>query len=255
MLWSSQNVGDAAPYAPGHGFPDAVPVSFCYDKFFPQIGVVRHRRHHWTCSLLKINSTFMKLQNGGLTIYVKLACTFFQHGRLVAEEICPIDGGYRLTCEKEWGYVRPLADIHQPDWWKIDKDARERANMQKHRWQADVLFTEDGLTLGIQTTGTPRIPAKLEFILPPGGLLRASGLTVQAAPGGWAVAGESASYTLGGDEVRISGCFNHHHYTANMRNSDPMPPGRFCLYCTGFTPLDEKLAITMINPNPATPFA
>ena len=230
---------------PEREMPAEEPMPLVYDRYFESAGVVRHRAGRWTCSLLRDNGTFMKLQNGCLAMYVKLACTFFQHGRLLAEEIVPIEGGYRLSCAREWGYVRPLPGIQEADWWKIDHAAREKVNIQKHRWQADVLFWVDGVTLRIRTEGTPRIPVKLECILPPSGLLHTAGMTIPALPGGWAVAGETIAYDWGGESIRLSGGFNEHHYAPNMRNSDPPPTGRFCLYCTDFTPVDRTIEITM----------
>ncbi len=219
-------------------------MPLCYDRHFESIGVARHREGNWTCSLLRDNTTFMKLQYGSMKAYFKLACTFFQFGRLVATSIEKTPGGYRLGCEQEWGYVRPLPGIQQPDWWKIDRNLREKANWQRHRWQVDVAFTKNGLTLHIGTEGTPNIPAKLECILPPGGLVHSGRLTVPAQPGGWLIAGQDASYDRGGEVMRLSGGFNMHNYAPNMRNSDPQPTDQFCLYCTDFTPMDRQLEIS-----------
>jgi len=165
---------------------------------------------------------------------------------MIAQDIAPIGGGYRLAYEYEQGYTRPLPGIQEADWWKIDHKTREKANMQKLRWQADVIFRDGGISLHILTDGTPRVPAKLEFILPPGGFLKTTGSTFQALPGGWAIAGETAAYDLGGESIRLSGCFNEHNYASDMRNSDPQPTGQFCVYCTGFTPLDRVLEIEMV---------
>ena len=216
---------------------------FGYDRFFTDAGVVRYRRGPFTCGLLRDNGTFMKLQYEDLKIYVKLACTFFAHGRLVAQDIEPIAGGYRLTCENEWGYTRPLPGIGEPDWKKIDHQSREKANMQRHRWQADVIFNGNGADMIIKTAGTPGIPFKLEFILPPGGLLKTGALTAPAPADGWAIAGDTVIYDYGGLAVKFGGCFNEHAYAAGMRNSDPRPAGRFCLYCTGFTPADQRVGV------------
>jgi hypothetical protein len=223
---------------------DAMPL--VYNRYFERAGIVRYRQDNWTCSLVRDNSTFMKIQNGNLRMYVKLACTFFAHGRLIADELKPIEGGYRLSCEKEWGYVRPLPNVNEPDWHKIDHTARPHANIQKLRWEVDVFFREKGVTLHIRSEGTPRIPMKLECILPAGGLLRSSDLTVPTTEGGWAIAGETVEYNLGGEGVRMEGGFNEHVYTFNMRNSDPQPMNRFCLYCTGFTPVERIVKFDII---------
>ena len=228
---------------PVQELPKEEPMPVNYSRYFNKIGVARFRENDWTCSLLRDNSIFMKLQNKNLKIYAKLACTFFQHGRFIADEIIPIEGGHKLTSEREWGYIRPIPGINEPDWHKIDRNAREKANMQKHRWQVDVNFRNNGVTLLIRTEGTPRIPMKLELIMPPGGLLKAGGITMPAIPGGWAITGDCAIYNYGGDYVHISGGFNEHNYAENMRNSDPKPPDRFCLYCTGFTPVERAVLI------------
>ena len=230
---------------PGLALPRAEPMPTRYDRWFERIGVVRRRGGEWTCSLLRDNSTFMKVQKGSLKMYVKLACTFFQHGRLVAQEITPVPGGYRLSCVNEWGYVLPLQGIQEPDWGKIDHHARSRANMQRHCWRVDVLFRAEAIALRIRTEGVPRVPVKLECVLPPGGLLTSANLTAPALPGGWAIAGGAVRYDCGGERIRIDGGFNEHTYAPNMRNSDPPPTGRFCLYCTGFTPMDREIEIDL----------
>ena len=229
-----------------HQLPCEEPMPIKYDKFFNTAGVARVRQGNWTCSLLKDNSTFMKLQNGNLKVYFKLACTFFQFGRLLAQEITPIENGYRMICEQEWGYVRPIKNLNEPDWHKIDRNIRDKANMQKHKWQVEIIIKENGLSLYIHTDGTPRIPIKLECILPPGGLAKTAGSSFEAQPGGWMIAGEAVTYYLGGEAIRFSGCFNKHDYTNNMRNSDPSPPGRFTIYCTGFTLINKLIEIDMI---------
>ena len=231
---------------PPQSLPAEEPMPLCYERSFEGAGVVHRRSGNWTCSLLRDNSTFMKVQNGSLKMYVKLACTFFQYGRLLPQEISAIEGGWRLTGGAEHGYVKPLAGINQPDWWKIDRDSREKANMQKHRWLVDVLFREDGLDMRVRTEGTPDIPVKLECILPPGGLIRTGGVTAPALPGGWAIAGEPVIYDHGGERIGVSGGFNEHDYAPDMRNSDPAPAGRFCLYCTGFTPVDRVIKFDVL---------
>ena len=234
---------------PAVELPAEEPMPLHYTRYFERLGVVRHRSGEWTCSLLRENSAFMKLQNGSLKVYVKLACTFFQHGRLLAQQIIPIDNGYRLVYEREWGYLRPLPGINEPDWWKIDHKSRENANMQKHCWQVDVVFRESGLTMRVRTEGTPRVPVKLECALTPGGLIKTfeplgtGHMTLPAMPEGWVIAGENVAYDLDGNIFCLSGGFNEHHYAPIMRNSDPPPRDRFCLYCTGFTPMDRTLEI------------
>ena len=227
--------------------PDETPAPLSYDRFFAGAGVVRHRDGDWTCSLLRGNSVFLKFQNGGLKVYAKLACTFFAHGRMLADEIIKTDEGYRLVCEREWGYVKPLPDIREPDWNKIDHAARGRANMQRHRWQVDVAFNGAGLTMRIMTEGTPGIPVKTEFILPPGGLLRTGSTTAPALPGGWVIAGRLVEYEHGGERIRIGGGANEHVYAPDMRNSDPRLADRFCLYFTCFTPVDQIITIEALD--------
>ncbi len=224
--------------------PEGEPMRDVYDKSFPLAGVVRHRNGNWTCSLLKGNSTFMKVQNGTLKAYVKLVGSYFARGRMQAQEITAIEGGYRLTYRDVWGYVRPIKDLHQPDWHKIDKSAREDANMQLLVWQVDVLFEDSAVRLEISSEGTPEIPMKLEMIFTEGGMLRAQGLATPGRAGSYVLLAGDALYERYGEAIGVEGGFCEHDNAPAMRGSDPQPMEQFCVYMTGFTPVKRSVRIT-----------
>ena len=219
------------------------PMPVTYKKLYPKAGVARYRNNDLTLTLLNENSLCLKIQYKSFRVYCKLACTFFQFGRLIGQTLEETKTGFVLKSHAEWGYRRPLKGVCNPDWFALPHADREKANWQHHDWALNVDFTEDEVSLHIQTDGTKGIPWKLEMIMDSGGTLYSQGTTMPGTPGGWAILGGDGLYVSNNNWMSIKGGTNQHEYAPFMRNSDPKSPEGFTLYHTGFTPADHKIAL------------
>ena len=223
--------------------PDGPGLPLKYNKYFVGAGVARYRHGHCTLTLVRDNPVFLKLQNGHLKMYLRVAASFFGRGKLCAQTIKPIDGGYRCRYEAEKGYYRPIGNLHQKEWENIDHTKRETVLLQHLCFEADVFAIGNTITLRIRSDGTADVPFKVEFVFEPDGIMRTVGTTQPGLPGGYTIAGEPFTYERFGEILRIEGGFHQHEYI-DMRGSEPMPPNSYCVFFTGFTPIDYEITIT-----------
>ena len=214
-----------------------------YEKAFDLAGIARYRHEDFTLTLIRDNPALIKIQNGHLKTYIRLAASFFGKGKLCAQSIEKIEGGYRCLYKTEKGYYRPVENLHEKNWFKIDHSMREIINVQYLSYQVDVFPSGNSVTLKLDAAGTPDIPLKVEFIFEPDGVLRTAGTTLPGTSGGYAISGERFTYERFGEKLTVDGGFNRHEYAPNMRGSDPIPQNSFCVFFTGFTPLDTELKI------------
>ena len=219
------------------------PMPMTYKMIYPKAGVARYRSNDLTLTLLKENTTCLKIQYGSFRVFCKLACTFFAHGRLSGQILEETTTGFTLSSHAEWGYRRPLKGVCNLDWFALPHAEREKANWQHHDWVLNVDFKDNEVNLHIRTDGTEGIPWKLEMILDPGGTMHSQGTTIPGSVGGWAVLGGSGLYAINNMWMSIKGGTNQHEYAPNMRNADPKSTEGFTLYNTGFTPADHKVTI------------
>jgi len=224
--------------------PNCAGMPMKYEKHFSGAGIVRYRHNSFTATIIRDNPTFLKIQNGYLKAYIRLAASFFGRGKLCAQSIEEINGGYRCIYKAERGYLRPMENIHEKDWEKIDHSKRETANIGYLEYQADIYPDGNSVALRIRSTGTTDIPFKIEFIFEPEGILRTAHTTQPGIPGGYAIAGENFEYERYGEKLLVEGGFNMHDYAPSMRGSEPMPQGTYCVFFTGFTPVDAAIKIT-----------
>jgi hypothetical protein len=134
--------------------------------------------------------------------------------------------------------------LHEKDWQAIDHSKREEVNIQHLRYQIDVRPAGNSVTLQVTATGTPDVPVKFELIFEADGMLTTANTTLPAMPGGYMIAGERFAYARFGEKLMVDGGFNCHDYAPAMRGSEPMPQNAFCVFFTGFTPLDNTIIIT-----------
>ena len=74
-------------------------------------------------------------------------------------------------------------------------------------------------------------------------MLYTGNTTQPGKAGNYSIIGESFRYERFGEKFAVEGGFNLHEYAADMRGSDPMPLSSYCVYFTGFTPLDSIITI------------
>lgn len=229
----------------GTPLPPAGTIPAQYEKLFEAAGIARYRHDDFTVTVIRDKTTVIKIQNGSHKTFVRLAASFFgNRGQMKAQHITKIDGGYRCTYEAEQGYVRPIEDLHEKDWENIDLSKREKVNVQHLRYQVDVFPAGNSVLLKIKAADTADVPVKLEFIFETDGMLTTANSAQPGMPGGYAILGERFTYERFGEKLVIDGGFNRHEYAPQLRGSEPMPQNAFCVFFTGFTPLDTEIKIT-----------
>lgn len=222
-----------------------IPLQTEYRRFFPGAGVVRYRKGHAALTLVRERPVFLKLQVGRTELSLRASSCFYACGQLISPEIKEIDGGYRLSCRNEWGYVRPLgAKAGTNDWALIPHDKREHVNMLTLEWVLDILIYEDKVELDLGIRGCENLPWKLEGILSPGGTLYMDGSAVPAAKGSFAIPANGFEYIHENSCLRWEGGLAQHLYAPSMRNTPAQEMQAFTVYNTGFAPASHKVTIS-----------
>ena len=225
-----------------------LPLNGClptrYEKIFESAGIVRYRYDDFALTITRENTAILKVQNGHLKTYIKLTGSFFARGKMKTQIIKKINGGYRCKYQIDWGYIRPIENLHEKDWNQINQNSRNKVNMQKLIYQVDVFPHKSGLNIHITSEGTPNVPIKLEFIFDEGGMLYTEHITQPGISGSYSIVGESFTYERYGEKLAVEGGFNFHNYAPEMRGSDPMPQSSYCVFFTGFTPIDSNIKIS-----------
>lgn len=248
-FWAPQDAGNLVTHlllrpelAQAH---PAEPMPVRFHRFYPKAGVLRHRNGPMSLSLVRDNSTFMKLQAGELEMLVRLSASYYARGQFRAEAIEPMDNGYRMRYSYRWGYKKPLGKAAGTTVWAdIPHHLRQEANMLTWTWEVTVQPTDTSVVMTILGDGCDRLPWHLECALRAGGILRTENGFVPGNAGNWVVHGGTCSYRLNNDEIHIQGGTHEHWYAANMRGSEPPHPDMFTVYATGFAPVDQKLVFT-----------
>lgn len=254
----SLNLPVAAPYCAYHWFvlnPDwqtrmaeatGVRPDMNYEKHFVKSGVVRRRKDDVSVTLIKDRPMFAKLQWGSHTIHLRLAGCFFARGQFLAQELQPIEGGYRMTFHDRWGYKRPLAEKPETSvWHEMDHSKREQAAMRDFDLAVDVRFVGDRrVDLTLSGGGGDRVPTKFEIMLQPEGRYIGSEAEIRLHAGDYLYQKKGAStYQFNdGHAVRIEGGFYEHYYGENMRGTLPADHSSAFITMTAYAPFTQTVA-------------
>ncbi len=217
-----------------------------YDKYFIESGIVRWRKSDLAVTLIKNRPIFAKLQWGKHTVHLRLAGCFFARGQFAAQELIPIEGGYRLTFHDRWGYKRPLSE--KPATWKwreMDHSKREQVAMQDYDLCVDVLFVNDRrIELTVSASGCDRVPTKFEILLQEKGRYIRSEMEIRMRGGDYLYQkGGKAEYRFDDNRaVYIEGGFFEHHYAEHMRGTLPVNDSAAFVAMTAYSPFKETVA-------------
>jgi len=214
-----------------------LPLQTEYRRFFPRAGVVRCRKGNMALTLVREHPVFLKLQVGRTELTLRAGSCFYACGQLISPQIEEIKGGYRLRCQNEWGYVRPLGkQAGTAVWADIPHEKRGHVNMLTLEWILDVLIFDSKVELHLQISGCENLPWKLEGILTPGGMIRADGDAIPASAGNYMITADGFEYLSVSGSLRWEGGLAEHLYGPAMRNTPPQEPRAFTVYNTGFAP-------------------
>jgi hypothetical protein len=152
-----------------------------------------------------------------------------------------------MTFQTSADYKRPFDTPPEgsENYWSMDYSSRDSVCLCEYGYILDLTFTDKGIDLHIQTTGTPNVPFKLEFATAPDVYVKAGNAMTQAQAGGFICAseGDISLYNFSGDKITFEGAFAKHFYHKSMRGSVPVSPSQYTVFFTDISPVDRTISI------------
>ena len=233
----------------------AIPDS--YHAFYPNSRILRVRKGDFSYTLLSRNPDFMHIKFGRQTMTLRMCSSFFAVAQFEPETIEKTETGYRMTFRGHGEYKGLFPEPPaSPDWDKMDHTKRPVIHSCDLDYTLDVTDLEDGVSLHIRVDNTPRVPFKLEFVLPTGVKLETEQVMLNTTPGGELTIKEGdmrVEDMATGSEVTVRGLFAEHTYHRNMRGSIPPRANSFAVYSTDFSPIDRTVEIRFSKRTHARP--
>ena len=228
-----------------------------YHSFYPNSRILRVRKGDFSYTLLSRNPDFMHIKFGRQTMTLRMCSSFFAVAQFEPETIEKTETGYRMTFRGHGEYKGLFPEPPKsPDWDKMDHSLRPVIHSCDLNYTLDITDREDGVSLHIKVDNTPRVPFKLEFVIPTGIRLETDQVMLDTTSGAQLTIKEGnmrLEDTATGSEVTVCGLFADHMYHKNMRGSIPPAAGSFTVYSTGFSPIDRTVEIRFSKREHARP--
>ena len=217
-----------------------------FEEFYKDSNIVRKRKDDVITTVMGDSPMFCKFQKGSNQVAFRFASSFFgTEGRFTPDSLVEIEGGYRLHYRSDWGYVRPLGKPDHPTKnGHTNIEHRERANMQFFEVNIDILPSDDGIQLVIDSMGVENLPCKLEMIFEAGGYFDSAQAEFKAVEGQHIMLRYGKyKYVKGLDTIEIDGAFGETNYHTDLRGSYPEIPKSFTVYFTAWSPTKRTINI------------
>ncbi len=217
-----------------------------FEEFYKDSNIVRKRKDDVITTVMGDSPMFCKFQKGSNQVAFRFASSFFgTEGRFTPDSLVEIEGGYRLHYRSDWGYVRPLGKPDHPTKnGHTNIEHRERANMQVFEVNIDILPSDDGIQLVIDSMGVENLPCKLEMIFEAGGYFDSAQAEFKAIEGQHILLKYGKyKYVKGLDTIEIDGAFGETNYHTDLRGSHPEIPKSFTVYFTAWSPTKRTINI------------
>ena len=219
-----------------------------YHSFYPNSRILRVRKGDFSYTLLSRNPDFMHIKFGRQTMTLRMCSSFFAVAQFEPETIVKTETGYRMTFRAHGEYKGLFAEPPaSPDWDKMDHSKRPVIHSCDLDYTLDITDREDGVSLHIRVDNTPKVPFKLEFVIPSGVKLETEQVILTTTANGELTIKEGDMRIEDmptGSEVMVRGLFAEHTYHRNMRGSIPARPNYFAVYSTDFSPVDRTVEIS-----------
>jgi hypothetical protein len=231
-----------------------------FHMFHPKTNIVRAKQNGVLYSVLAKNPDFLHISVGNLSVRARICSSFFAKAQFLPDTIEKIgEKQYRMAFATNADYKRPFDTPPEgsENYWSMDYNSRESVCLCEYGYILELTFTENGINLHIQTTGTPNVPFKLEFATAPGVHVKAGTAMTQAQPGGFicAAEGDISLSDFEGDKITFKGAFAKHFYHKTMRGSLPVSPSQYTVFFTDFSPVDRTVSIVCEKERPWDYFA
>ncbi len=228
-------------WAPG---PQPQPPPDDYAKHFAHSNLVHIRRGKTSASIIpRDNSRFFAVRRGDAVVSgVRVAAAFFGKAQFVPSQAQQRDGVWTMQQSLEGPYFQPFGDGRKQPWgveqWYELRAERERTEVAKFHYRAQVEEVANGFDVRIRATGTEWVPLAVEVNLRPGGEIEG----VVAAPDAedaFLLEDGFATFRRGGDVLRFGPGIAETRYT-QVRGAEPKLSGP-SVYLTAYTPFDRTL--------------
>lgn len=239
--------------------PDVTGISIPtkYHSFYSNSRILRVRKDDFSYTLLSRNPDFMHIKFGTQTMTLRMCSSFFAVAQFAPETIEKTENGYRMTFRGHGEYKGLFPEPPaSPDWEKMDHSLRPVIHSCDLDYTLDITDLEDGVSLHIRVDNTPRVPFKLEFVLPAGVKLETDQIILTTTSDGELTVkqGDMRIEDMStGSEVTVRGLFAEHTYHKNMRGSIPPCQNAYTVYSTGFSPIDRQVEIRFSKRKSARP--
>ena len=218
-----------------------------YHAYYPNSNILRVRKGNFSYTLLSGKPEFMYVKFGNREMSLRMCSSFFAVAQFAPEKLEKTETGYRMTFRGHGEYKGQFSEKPETsDWYQMDHSLRPVLHSCDLDYTLDVTDLEDGVKLNIRVDNTPRVPFKLEFVIPEGTRFETEQVIFDTQKGG-SIAVKGGNVRLEdiatGSEVTISGLFAEHMYHRNMRGSVPQTETAFTLYATDFSPVDKEVTL------------
>jgi hypothetical protein len=223
----------------------ALPESF--EKIMPVTGLVRVRRGKLSVSILRGRDHFFTFRYGNAVVNtVRFASAFFGKGQFAGDTLEKRGGAFVLTQRLTAGYYQPFDPPRRVTTETYDDTRSQRRQTEVCHLTSSVELTETptGFRLRLRVTGTDEVPLAVEINLRAGGSLTGAEKHPQFADA-WVLREGYATYSLGGDRIRIGPGTAPHTYL-EVRGARPRLAGP-SLFLTAITPVDQVIAFEALR--------
>ena len=221
----------------------SAPVPTSYRKDFTHNRVSRFRRGNQAATVFYNGGSRIASLNKGEAVItaVRFISAFFGRGQFKPQEHKLVDDGILMTQKLEGPYYQPFTPARTIDseMWGATQKLRPQSEVSTFEQSAFWKEVDGGYDLRIRCAGTQYVPVIIEIALREGGKL--DGVTaIPNAVDSYLIAGDEASYRVGGDVIKIGPGSRAHQWTTNIRYIDAKLPGP-AIYLTGFAPFDHTV--------------
>jgi hypothetical protein len=220
------------------------PLPDDYVRHFKDSGLVRIRRGMMGATILMLNPALFTFHYKQVVLQaVRMATAFFGKGQFVADELLVEEYRCRLVQVLEGPYYQPISEewiAADGNWDKMPRGRRPVSEVQRIRYQLEIVEIEDGFQLDFEAGGTDNVPVAIELSFRKGGKLD-GGEPVPNLPDAYFLKEEGLLYRYDDAAISIEGGLHQHAWT-QLRGAEPRIDG-VSVYLTGYTPFKNRVLI------------
>ena len=218
-----------------------------YHAYYPNSNILRVRKGNFSYTLLSGKPELMYVKFGNKEMFLRMCSSFFAVAQFAPEKLEKTETGYRMTFRGHGEYKGQFSEKPATsNWYQMDHSLRPVIHSCDLDYTLDVTDLEDGVKLTLRVDNTPRVPFKLEFVIPENTRFETEQVIFDTSKGG-TITVKSGKARLEdvatGSEVTIDGLFAEHMYHYNMRGSVPQNANSFTLYATDFSPVEREITL------------